>query len=385
MRIKFIKGFITALALLMFFGCPSNSNADAEGFTADMIQKVDNRTIEGKLFVQGTQHRMDLEENGEKLSILVDRKSGKTTIVIHSQKAAREIANTSLQSLSNNPFESYKTLIEKHSSREKGSEVINGYECKEIEIYEEDQNLMTAWVSDKLDWPVKISLQVEPSRETELKNIKEKNLEEDLFQVPEGYKLSPMRETKKEEAPVKEQPEETEDLTASKNAVFKKLEEKGIEQETEDGTIKLAKVETSTLTECFPGWHFFRVTREKEIQGGGTSFGYISVEKAAVSKDNKNVYILDSPGTSMPLNEGLTMLQNQGITLNNKEDVEKLGDALTTIYYRDSKVEGVESLGENEWVIYNGTSFGKPKGFIVKVGSNGEITELNYKLKIKEK
>ncbi|MEJ2568875.1 MAG: DUF4412 domain-containing protein [candidate division WOR-3 bacterium] len=114
-----------------------------------MIQKIGNETIEGKLFVKGNQYRMDLTEEGEKLSILVDDESGKTTIVIHSQKSAQEIASSSLQSLSNNPFESYKTLLEKYSSKEKGSETIDGYKCKEIEIYEEDQDLMTAWLSFK--------------------------------------------------------------------------------------------------------------------------------------------------------------------------------------------------------------------------------------------
>jgi hypothetical protein len=353
MLTKCLKSFIAILALFMSLGCPSKSNADAEGFTADMIQKVNNKTTESKLFVKGNEYRMDLEESGEKLSILVDRESGKTTIIIHSQKAAQEIKNTSLQSLSNNPFESYKISLEKYSS--------------------------------KLELPVKINTEMEPYREMELKNITAKNLEEDLFEVPEDYKLTPLPETKKEEEPVKEKTQETEDLTASKEAVFKKLEEKGIQRETEDGTIKLAKVETSILTEYFPGWHFFRVTREKEIQGGGTSFGFLPVEKAAVSEDNKNVYILNSPGTSMPLNEGLTMLQNQGIKINDEKEVEKLGNALATLYFKDSKAEGVELLGENEWVIYNGTSFGKPKGFIVKVDNNGEIADLNYRLKIKGK
>lgn len=381
---KFVRGLIVALLPLIVIFCSADSTVD--GFTADMVQKIDNRTMEGKLFVKGNEYRMDLAENGEKLSILVDRGSGKTAIVIHSRKSAREIANSSLQSLSNNPFESYKTLIEKHSSRKKGSETVNGYECKKVEIYEGDKNLMTAWVSNKLDWPLKIKTEVEPSREVELKNIEEKDLTEDLFQIPEDYELTPLPETKKEEAPVEEEkPKETEDLTASKDAVFKKLEEKGIEQETEEGIINLTKVDASILTECFPGWHFFRVTREKELEGGGTSFGYVPVEKAAVSEDNKNVYILDSPGTSMPLKDGLTMLQYQGMKINNEEDVKKLGDALTTLYYRDSKVEGVESLGENEWAIYNGTAFGKLKGFIVEISGSGEITGLNYRLKIKEK
>lgn len=382
MRIKFVKSFI--VTLIPFILLASQTNPTTESFTADMIQKVDGQSIEGELFVKGNKYMIAMKEGGEEISIIVNRENGKTKLLIPSQEVGQEMSNTSLKSLSNNPFESFKYLFEKHPSRKKGSEVINGYECKKIEVYEKDQDLMTAWVSDKLNWPVKIVLKVEPSREVELKNIKEKPVVECLFQVPEDYKISKLTETKKEETKTKEKPEKVEDLTASKEAVFKKLAKEGIEKETEDGIIKLTKVESSALTEYFPGWHFFRVTREKEIQGG-TSFAFVPVEKAAVGKNNKDVYILDSPGTSMPLNSGLKLLQDQNIKLNNEDEAKKLGNVLTTLYYKDSKVEGVESLGKNEWAIYNGTAFGQLKGFVVKVNNNGEITELNYKLKMKKK
>ncbi len=380
MKIDFVKSLVGVLVSLMVITCSSNSTG--EGFTADMTQKMGDDTIEGKLFVKGNQYRMDLEEQGEKISILVDRTSDKTTIVIHSQKSAREIANSSLQSLSNNPFESYKTLLERYSTREKGSETIDGYKCKEVEVYQENQDLMTVWVSEKLGWPLKVSLKRQPSWKTELKNIEEKDLTEDLFQVPEGYDLSPLAETKKEEVPVKE---ETEDLSATTEAILKKLEEKGIERKSEKGIIKLKKVQTAELSEYFPGWYFFRVTQEKEMEGGMTVFGMIPVEKAAVSADNQKIYLLNSPGTTMPLEDGLEMFQGQGIKVNSEEDVKKLGKALATLYFSDSGVEGVESSGENQWAIYTGTFFDKLKGFIVEVNSDGEITGLNYKLKIKDK
>jgi len=380
MKIDFVKSLVGVLVSLMVITCSSNSTG--EGFTADMTQKMGDDTIEGKLFVKGNQYRMDLEEKGEKISILVDRTSDKTTIIIHSQKSAREIANSSLQSLSNNPFESYETLLERYSTREKGSETIDGYKCKEVEVYQENQDLMTVWVSEKLGWPLKISLKREPTWQTELKNIVEKDLEDDLFRVPKDYNLSPLAETKKEAAPVKE---ETEDLSATTEAILKKLEEKGIERESEKGIIKLKKVQTAELSEYFPGWYFFRVTQEKEMEGGMTVFGMIPVEKAAVSADNQKIYLLNSPGTTMPLEDGLEMFQGQGIKVNSEEDVKKLGKALATLYFSDSGVEGVESSGENQWAIYTGTFFDKLKGFIVEVNSDGEITGLNYKLKIKDK
>jgi len=111
MRIKFIKSFIAALILLMVVGCPTNPTT--KGFTADMVQKVNNQNIEGKIFAKENEYRMDIKERGEDISILVNRESGKQKIIIHSRKTAQEVLNTSNKSLSNNPFESFYYSLKK--------------------------------------------------------------------------------------------------------------------------------------------------------------------------------------------------------------------------------------------------------------------------------
>jgi len=378
MRIKFIKSFIAALILLMVVGCPTNPTT--KGFTADMVQKVNNQNIEGKIFAKENEYRMDIKERGEDISILVNRESGKQKIIIHSRKTAKEVLNTSNKSLSNNPFESFYYSLKKNSSREKGTEFINGYECKKIEVYKKDKILITAWVSDSLNWPLKIETAIGPPKEVELSNIKEMPVEENLFQVPKGYRFSPLPEQKKEGTQSKEK---SVDIKAIKEIAFKKLEEKGIELETEDGTIKLRRIIISTLTKYFPGWYFFRINREKKVQGE-ISFSNIPVEKAAVSKDKKTVYIIESPETDMSLNKELKTLLDQDIKLNNEKAIKDFGRALVVLYFRETTVQGVEPLGENEWAIYDGTASGYLKGFIVKLDKNGKIAELNYKLKIKE-
>jgi len=379
MRIKFIKSFIAVLILLMAVGCPTKPTT--KGFTADMVQKANNQNIAGKIFVKENEYRMDIKEKGEDISIVVNRESGKQKILIHSRKTAQEVLNTSSKSLSNNPFESFYYSLEQNSSREKGTEIINGYECKKIEVYKEDKILITAWLSDSLNWPIKIRTEFGPPKEVELSNIKEETVEENLFQVPKGYRFSPLPKPKKRGTQSKEEPVNIREI---KQTALKKLEEKGIELETEDGKIKLRRIIISNLARYFPDWYFFRINREKKVQGE-ISLSKIPVEKAAVNKDKKTVYIIKSPETNMSLDKELKTLLDQDVKLNNSEEaIKDLGRALVILYFRETTVQGVEPLGENEWAIYDGTASGYLKGFIVKLDNNGEITELNYKLKIKE-
>ena len=213
MNKKFIKSCITVLILFTAVGCPTNPAP--KGFTADIIQKTNSHIEEGKIFVKGNEYRMDINEKGKDISILVNRESGKQKIVAHYRKSAREVLNTSVTSLSNNLFEFYNYLLQKDSSRIQGSEIINGYKCKKIEIYDKDESLLTAWISDSLDWPLKIKTQKETSRELELKNIKEVPIEEKLFELPEDYKFIPFQESKKREVKLRMTPEEIDSIKKS--------------------------------------------------------------------------------------------------------------------------------------------------------------------------
>ncbi len=356
MRTKFIESFIAALTLLMIFGC--HRNPAIENFTADIIQEVNNQRIEGKMFVKGNEYRMDIKEGEDETSILVNRKRGKQTVIIHSRKVAYEHLNTSSKSLSENPFEYFNSLLEKNSSRKKGSEVINGYECRKIEVYEKNKNLATAWVSNTLNWPIKIEIEAEPQKDVILEKIKEEPVEENLFQVPEGYKFY-----------------------LDKTTILEKLEENGIKYKTKEGTIEIKVFGATVLSKCFPGWSFFLIFREKE---GESTSGKAPKMQTAVSKDGKNIYILYRPETDTSLNNGLKMIQYQNIKINDEQDVRKLGKALLFLFFRGSKFEDVESLGKNEWAIYKKSASEYLDGLILEVNDSGEIAELKYKSKIKK-
>lgn len=375
---KFIKCFSAILIISIVVSC--HTNRTTKVFTADMVQKVNNRNTEGKIFIKGTDYRMDIKENGEDISIIVNRKSGKHKVIIHSEKTAREGLNYSQNILAINLFEALAYLTEKNTTKETGSETINGYKCKKIEVYKEDKILITAWVSDSLNWPLKIRTEVGPTKEVELSNIKEITVEGNLFQIPESYKFSPLPEPKKRKTKSKEELINIEEI---KQTALKKIEEKGIELENEDGKIELRSIIISNLARYFPNWYFFRVNREKKVQNK-ISLSEIPLEKAAVYKDKKTVYLIKSPEKDTSLDETLKTLLDKDVKLKSEEDIKKFGRALVTLYFREKTAQDVELLSKNEWAIYDETASGYLSGFIVKLDNKGKILELNYKSKIKE-
>jgi len=396
MKLKMFKSFINTFIVIV----PTIAIASPlkDSFTADMIQKADEQQITGKIYVKGNKYRMDITTEGEEISILVNPETGKRYIISHSQKTAREIQNTVFQSLSINPFESAILFMEQYDSREVSFDTINGYDCKKNQIYEKEKKLMTIWTSDKLYWPIKIKTEDKPPIEAELKNIKEESLNNSLFTIPEGYKITSSFGTKKKNGnknriaqnhrkkalPVRVKPEKPVDIASMKEVIFKKLEQNNIKRETKDGQIKLEPVAIPVLKKFFPNWKIFSIIREKQIREE-TLFSYIPVEKAAVNKDNETVCIISSPATDMPLKSGFTIVQSENIKLKDKEEFKEFANALDALYFKDSKFQGIDSLGNNKWAIYTGTFFEYLTGFLVKVDSTGEVVEIKYSLKIKEK
>lgn len=396
MRIKTFKSFIYIYIVILPIIIIASSSKDS--FTADIIQKANGQQITGKVYVKGNKYRMDITAEGEEISILVNMETEQRHIVSHSQKTARRIQNTVFQSLSINPFESAIGFMKQYDSREISSDTINGYECKEKQIYKEDQKLMTVWISDELYWPVKIKTEDAPSIEAELRNIREESLNNSIFSIPEGYKITSSFATEKKTEEKIEEPKTIEkkspplrvksekpvNIAAMKKSIFSKLEQHNIKQETKDGQIKIEPVAIPILDKFFPKWVFFRITREKQIQEE-ILFSYIPLEKAAVSKDDETVCIISSPATDMPLKSALTIVKSEEIILENKEEFKEFANALDAIYFKDSKIQGIDSLGNNKWAIYTGTFFEYLTGFLVKADSTGKVVDIKYSLKIKKK
>ena len=180
------RWFKIAILLLVLF-----SSSYALQFTADMWVKLhykDEATTQ-KLYVGETKYRMDLEEGGQEVVVLVDQQAEMTFVLLPTEKVYMEVSSDDLQSLMNDPFQAAKfteTLGEKSKS---GSEKVSGYSCDVYDVKRDGDVIMKLWVSEKLDFPLKILIPGEGGRTMELKNIKEDKLAEKLFTMPDGFTI----------------------------------------------------------------------------------------------------------------------------------------------------------------------------------------------------
>lgn len=187
--------------LVVFIFLAVGGNAYAASFSADMVKTASGKTQTGSFYLLDHLYRLDIVEDGQKLTILVDRKSGKTRIVIPNDKQYQEIKNDSFQSAANNPFEAYNLIRKDYQSRRSGSETIAGIECDKVILSDAGKDLLIAWVAKPYDFPIRIENPGTSDR-VELKNIREGRIDKAQFQVPAGYteKEDPAKKRAREEA-----------------------------------------------------------------------------------------------------------------------------------------------------------------------------------------
>ena len=195
-------GFLLLVQLLVvaIFGI-IDGNAFAASFSADFVKTDNGKTQTSPFFLLDDHYRFDTVDDGHKLAILVNRKSGKTRIVIYESKEYLEIENNGFQSIMNNPFEGYYMMRQKFETRMAGRETIDGIDCDKIVFTEDGKDLMTAWVAKSYAFPIRIENPATSDR-VDLKNIRKERIDKAKFQVPAGYteKEDPAKKRAREEA-----------------------------------------------------------------------------------------------------------------------------------------------------------------------------------------
>ena len=174
-------------ALIVLLLLVNGRNGFAASFYADMIKEEDGKIETCKFYMLGDQYRMDVEEDGMEVSILVNRKSGKTRIVVHDEKVYLEVDNNHIRSLMSNPFEAYEIMLERFDSRSGGSEKIDGLECDKVIISSDGKDFGTAWVAKKYAFLIRLENNLSGMK-VALKNIVAAPQQADLFQVPVGFR-----------------------------------------------------------------------------------------------------------------------------------------------------------------------------------------------------
>jgi len=173
----------------------------AAQFTADMAETVENVTRTNKIYVKDDKYRMDLEEEGHEVVVLVDQEAGVTRVLMPVEKMYMEMASDDMQSLMNDPFQAAKyteAMGEKVKTR---SEKIGGYDCDVYTIRSGKEELMQLWLSEKLGFPLKVAITGEHARTMELSNIKVVEVDDELFTMPAGYTKMSSREERVIELP----------------------------------------------------------------------------------------------------------------------------------------------------------------------------------------
>jgi hypothetical protein len=176
--VRFYLGFLLIAFLNISF---------AAQFLADMTETVDNEARVYKIYVRNDLYRMELEEEGNEVIVLVDQASGITRVLMPAEMMYMEMASDDMQSLMNDPFQAAK-YTEKMGEKVKiGLEIIDGYDCDVYVIRSGDDELMKMWFSEKLGFALKIAITGENVHAMELGNIEVKNLDDKLFVMPAGY------------------------------------------------------------------------------------------------------------------------------------------------------------------------------------------------------
>ncbi len=166
----------------------SPATSFAASFTADMLETQDGETLTGKLLVKDDFYRIETEDQGRPMVFLVDRKLGKTRILLPEEMVYVEIDSRSFTSLSSDPIAAFGYMVQKYGRRPAGHEKYQGLDCSRQIITINGRDAVSACVAEKYGFPVKIEI-LNQGRSMELHSITKKPLDESLFSIPAGYQL----------------------------------------------------------------------------------------------------------------------------------------------------------------------------------------------------
>ena len=177
-----MKILIRALLLIVIF-----SFASFAQFTADMVTTESGVTKTNKFYSENPFYRMDIEEEGQEGYVIVDRNEGVTKVVMPAEQMYMEMSSTGMQSMSNDVFQSIEKQKEKYETNLVGTETINGYECEKYEVLIDGSVVSTFWQSPDIEYPIKVISGADSEMVMELKNIEAGDVDDSMFQIPDGY------------------------------------------------------------------------------------------------------------------------------------------------------------------------------------------------------
>jgi hypothetical protein len=173
-----------AAVLAMLYILSSSSLAQ---FTADMVTTEGDVSRTGKFYVENPFYRMDMEENGQQMFIVVNNETKTTKVFMPSEKMYMEMKSDDMKSLSNDVFQSLEAQKKKYETKSLGKESVNGYECEKFQVMIDGSPVSTYWQSPEIEYPIKVISGDKQNMVMELKNIEKGDVDDAMFKVPAGF------------------------------------------------------------------------------------------------------------------------------------------------------------------------------------------------------
>jgi outer membrane lipoprotein-sorting protein len=175
------------LVILVFF---TASLAMAASFSADIVMEKNGKTETGKIYFLNQYYRLEVPEDGKPIVIIADREKNVHRFLNMEEKVFFEIPSDDFRILTSDPFKASEYMVSNYGSQVEGNEKINGFNCERQAVMVQDTKIHSRWFSKKLKIPVKLVSYdgKKASYVTELKNIREVDLQKELFVPPSGFK-----------------------------------------------------------------------------------------------------------------------------------------------------------------------------------------------------
>ena len=103
--------YLTCLLVCSFIFLIGEQEAQAAQFSADVLQRIGEKSKTGKIYVKDSRYRMEEKENGQQLIILVDMDMGITRVLAPMEKKYKEMKTTDMGSLANDPIQAARFMV----------------------------------------------------------------------------------------------------------------------------------------------------------------------------------------------------------------------------------------------------------------------------------
>ena len=156
-------------------------------FTATMKNVVPGQERIYQVYNDGENYRYELTEDGMDGVVIVLPSQNKTSILVPEKKYVHHTTCDDVMSRMNDPVQPVMTMKDSYDEKKVGEEEIAGFKCSKSELFAADQKVFTLWVSEELNFPLRIENNFERNTYMELSDIKVQDINENKFVVPADY------------------------------------------------------------------------------------------------------------------------------------------------------------------------------------------------------